>query len=122
MTLTVSDLSRSVAFYVDVLGAKLIHQGNTDVYLEWGSVWLCLLQKANTAPLPKRSVGLDHLAFTVTEDGFHKAVTILKAKNVPIVREPVERGGGRSINFLDPDGIQLELHTGSLAKRMSVWK
>jgi hypothetical protein len=37
------------------------------------------------------------------------------------VRNPVERGGGMTVNFLDPDGTELELHTGDLRRRVEVW-
>jgi len=45
----------------------------------------------------------------------------LHAAQVPIVRGPVRRGPGWSINFLDLDGTQLELHTSTLAARMATW-
>ncbi len=50
------------------------------------------------------------------------AVHVLQENEVRIVRGPVQRGQGWSINFLDPDGTQLELHTSTLEERMKVWK
>lgn len=41
VTVNVSDLSRSLNFYTGILGLQLIHKGNTDAYLEWGSAWIC---------------------------------------------------------------------------------
>jgi catechol 2,3-dioxygenase-like lactoylglutathione lyase family enzyme len=62
------------------------------------------------------------VAFFIDEQDFAEAVKKLKANDVTIVREPTRRGRGLSVNFLDPDGTQLELHTSTLAERMKVWK
>ncbi|MDF2964169.1 MAG: Glutathione transferase fosA [Paenibacillus sp.] len=137
VTLRISDLARSLPFYVDTLGMKLVHRGKTDVYLEWGTAWICLLEMPGvnktggplTKPAAEQSeksgviadAGLDHFAFSIDEADFAGAVERLRSSDVPIVRGPDLRGGGWSINFLDPDGIQLELFTGTLAERMKNW-
>ncbi|NOU96971.1 glutathione transferase [Paenibacillus sp. LMG 31456] len=137
-TLRISSLASSLPFYIEILGMKLVHRGQTDVYLEWGTAWICLIElpsiEINTkssmdsislTQLPSYPItnhpDLDHLAFSIEEADFTEAVEKLHAANVPIVRGPVYRGGGWSVNFLDPDGIQLELFTGTLAERMKNW-
>lgn len=65
--------------------------------------------------------GMDHVAFTMEEKEFFQAVSLLKTRHVEMVREPVFRGGGWSVQFKDPDGIVLELFTGNLEKRMTHW-
>lgn len=100
---------------------KLVHQGRTDAYLEWGNAWICLLEKPED-PQHSPSIGMDHVAFTVDEKGFHEYIEILKQHNVKFVRPPTVRGGGLSLQFLDPDGIIIELTNDSLAKRMKTWK
>lgn len=65
---------------------------------------------------------MDHVAFYIAEEDFNDAVDILQKHHVEIVRGPVQRGTGWSVNFLDPDGIQLELHTSTLDERMKVWR
>ncbi|ULL19802.1 glutathione transferase [Paenibacillus sp. H1-7] len=122
-TLQVASLERSLPFYVDFLGMSLVHRGSKDVYLEWGSAWICLLERP-VSPRSAESVntaGMDHMAFSIEEADFHEASKKLLDAGVSVVRGPVYRGGGWSINFLDPDGIELELFTGSLAERMKVW-
>lgn len=57
-----------------------------------------------------------------TEDDFAVAVDVLREAAVPIVRGPVKRGTGWSVNFLDPGGTQLELHTSTLAERIRGWR
>jgi len=117
----VSDLSRALKFYTEILGLQLIHKGNTDAYLEWGSAWICLLEKPAYNESMANSIGVDHIAFSITEEYFDEAVQILQANEVRIIRGPVKRGAGWSINFLDPDGLQLELHTSNLRERMEIW-
>lgn len=68
-----------------------------------------------------KGVGVDHIAFSIAEEHFKEAVQGLQTQNVPIIRGPIKRGIGWTVNFLDPDGIQLELHTSNLRERMSVW-
>jgi catechol 2,3-dioxygenase-like lactoylglutathione lyase family enzyme len=121
VTINVSDLPRALRFYVDVLKMKLVHRGRKDAYLEWGSAWICLQERPDMAE-QRPQIGVDHVAFFIDEQDFAEAVEQLKANDVTIVREPIRRGRGLSINFLDPDGTQLELHTSTLAERMKVWK
>lgn len=122
ITIKVSNLSRAIHFYENILGAKIVHKGNTDVYLDIGGVWLCLLEIKKAIPAQKDQVGVDHFAFTVTEESFPKAAAFLKEKHAEITRGPIERGGGWTISFMDPDGNEIELYTGSLYERMKNWK
>ncbi|MFC7443217.1 VOC family protein [Laceyella putida] len=121
LTLNVKRLEKSLPFYCDVLGMKLVHRGRTDVYLEWGNAWICLLEKPEETNSPQ-GLGMDHVAFSITEEAFFPAVDRLREQGVPLVREPIERGGGWSVQFTDPDGLVLELFTGDLHKRMENWK
>lgn len=122
ITLKVSDLSSAIPFYKDILGAKIVHKGNTDIYLDLGGVWLCLLEIKNAKPIQKDEIGVDHFAFTVSEESFKEAVETLKENAVPLTRGPLRRGGGWTVSFTDPDGNELELYTGSLYERMKNWK
>ncbi|WP_426453726.1 VOC family protein [Paenibacillus sp. S-38] len=122
LTIRVRSLPRSLAFYEGILGMKLVHRGRTDAYLEWGSAWICLLERepegeGACAGMP----GIDHAAFSIGEKDFPQAVEVLRQAGVRFVRGPIERGGGNSVNFLDPDGTELELFTGSLQERMKTW-
>jgi catechol 2,3-dioxygenase-like lactoylglutathione lyase family enzyme/ribosomal protein S18 acetylase RimI-like enzyme len=121
VTINVSDLERSIAFYVGTLGLKLVHRARQDAYLEWGEAWICL-QERPMLPMARPQFGVDHVAFYIPQNELKAAVDALKAANVPMIRGPVERGGGWTVNFLDPDGTQLEFHSGTLGERMKVWK
>ncbi len=121
VTINVTTLARSLPFYSGLLGMVIVHQGEHDAYLTWGDAWLCL-QEGVEAGTRQPGCGVDHLAFRIAAEGFAAAVALLKRAHVPIVREPVQRGAGWSVNFLDPDGTQLELHTSTLEERMLVWQ
>jgi catechol-2,3-dioxygenase len=122
ITMKVSYLKRAAEFYLAILGAKIVHKGNTDIYLDIGGVWLCLLEKENAKPIQKDQIGVDHIAFTVSEETFNTAVEVLSENNIPFTRGPVQRGGGWTVSFKDPDGNELEFYTGSLYDRMKNWK
>ncbi|PZD97327.1 glutathione transferase [Paenibacillus sambharensis] len=121
VTINVRSLEQSLAFYRDLLGMRVIHKGNKDAYLEWGSAWICLLDRPDFPAAGTKHIGTDHIAFYIQEEDFHEAVQELIRYNVPIVRGPVQRGGGWAINFLDPDETELELHTSTLQERMKSW-
>jgi catechol 2,3-dioxygenase-like lactoylglutathione lyase family enzyme len=120
LTLRVRGLKQSLRFYCGLLGMKLVHKGRKDVYLEWGNAWICLLERPEESSAAS-GPGMDHVAFSILEPDFFQAVSLLKEHRVEMVREPVYRGGGWSVQFKDPDGIVLELFTGNLEKRMIHW-
>jgi catechol-2,3-dioxygenase len=121
ITLNVKDLQTTIEFYTEILGMTLRHRGNKDAYLEWGTAWICIIEKPEFRGIDPEQIGVDHIAFFITEEHFHNAVKILIDNNANIVRGPIRRGSGWAVNFLDLNGIQFELHTSTLDERMSVW-
>lgn len=114
LTLAVSDLDRSVAFYRDVLGFVLRAKWADGAYLEAGSLWLCLSfdSKARREAHPDYT----HIAFDVAEDEFEALSTRIEAA-APLWK--ANRSEGHSLYFLDPDGHKLEIHVGSLGSRIA---
>jgi glyoxylase I family protein len=136
--LSVRDLDRSVAFYCDVLGAVLVrppYPGERETFdgqmalVMVGSTALDLYQHTRNEReefQPSRT-GLDHLALAVRSDEELDAwAAWLDARGLP--RSEIRPAGdvGRMFDFMDPDGIQLELifidqaklvHSGSAAAR-----
>lgn len=106
VTLVVTDLGRSIAFYVETLGFRLRARWRRGAYLD-GPVWLCL----ELAPPGERIARHDdsHLAFTVDE--------LPATLAAPAWKE--NRSEGPSLYFVDPDGHKLELHVGSLETRLA---
>ena len=68
ITLAVTDIDRSIAFYRDLLGCALRAFWSDGAYLEAGPLWLCLSrdQAARAAPHPDYT----HLAFSVAPEDF----------------------------------------------------
>jgi glyoxylase I family protein len=120
VALTVRDLSVSVPWYEALLDAKPVLDEDTDpqfhhtVYLLGNGTLLGLHQHEQAAPPEKFSeyrVGLDHLAFAVTDRSeLEKWARRLEELGI-------EHGGikdaayGSGVSFRDPDGIALELFT-----------
>lgn len=119
ITLFVKDLQRSLRFYTETLRMRVVHAGEGYAYLESGTTWFCLSEQPLPDDAPATN-GVHHIALTVSRNDFEAAVEHLRCHQVPIVREPVLRGIGQSVNFLDPDGVQWEFHCSNLAERMTV--
>ena len=111
VTLAVSDLQRSLAFYVDVLGMTPLAEWNDGAYLSLGGLWFCLSVDA-VAPAQDYS----HLAFDIEPADFKVFRQRLADNGVPEWKE--NRSEGDSIYFLDPDGHKLEVHLGTLETRL----
>jgi catechol-2,3-dioxygenase len=116
VALTVRDLSVSVPWYEELLGAKPVLDEDTDpdfhhtVYL-LGSTLLGLHQHQTAAPAEQFSehrVGLDHVAFGCA----NRAELEQWAQRLEELG--IEHGGikdrayGSGVSFRDPDGIPLE--------------
>lgn len=115
LTLAVTDLERSFAFYKDLLGFQPAAIWNTGAYLSLGNLWLCLSLD------DKRAAGqtpdYTHYAFDIAQDAFDAFRARLLAAGVAEWRQ--NKSEGDSFYFLDPDGHQLEAHVGSLASRLA---
>ncbi|MFI5267289.1 MAG: VOC family protein, partial [Chloroflexota bacterium] len=115
----VSDVERSVRFWKEILGFKESDRN------EHGMVFLrnaadhhtvALVQAEAGAklgdPNDRNALGLNHFAMEVSSlDDLFKIREFLKSKNVTITYEG-RRGPGSNpgVEFLDPDGYQLELY------------
>jgi catechol 2,3-dioxygenase-like lactoylglutathione lyase family enzyme len=117
LTLAVSDLSRSVAFYRDILGMRVRAQWAEGAYLEAGSLWLCL--SLDRPSFPEKRADYTHIAFDVDDADFDAVSERIRA-GAMIWKE--NRSEGKSLYFLDPDGHKLELHVGSLASRLAHYR
>ena len=114
LTLAVSDLERSVAFYLELLGFALRMRGPSSAYLQTGTLWLALVldPEVSRGPLPEYS----HVAFSVSPADLRLLADKLMAAGVARWQEP---DGPDSFYFLDPDGHKLELHSGDLHSRLA---
>jgi catechol 2,3-dioxygenase-like lactoylglutathione lyase family enzyme len=135
---TVSDIERSLTFYRDVLGLKLVkRQTGTAPYLatvtgfegvrleiallqpaDGGSMLELLQYVSHPAPATDRATnrpGNGHLCFKV--DDVRGACAELRRRGVTLVSEPTEitagaHAGGWAVYLRDPDGFTVELYEG----------
>ncbi|MGY6703286.1 VOC family protein [Roseinatronobacter sp.] len=111
ITLVVTDLPCSVAFYRDVLGCRPRAQWARGAYLKAGGLWLCL-----ELGQPAMRADDTHIAFSCAPAEF----TALAQRITTSAQQWKDnRSEGASVYFLDPDGHKLELHQGDLASRLA---
>lgn len=117
LTLAVTELDRSIAFYRDLLGCELRAVWKDGAYLEAGPLWLCLSvdERAREGPRPDYT----HYAFDVDAEVF-EALSARVRTHARLWKKNVSEGA--SLYFLDPDGHRLELHVGTLASRVEHYR
>jgi len=114
LVLNVTDVARSTAFYRDVVGFQVARYrpNGTGAFLTCGVVHhnLALFKAPEGAqPSQKGQIGLNHFAFKVENYGaLQEAHKRLVEANATI-DHIVDHGMTRSVYFLDPDGIEMEL-------------
>jgi catechol 2,3-dioxygenase-like lactoylglutathione lyase family enzyme len=115
ITLSVSHLETSFAFYVDTLGFRPRAKWARGAYLSISGLWLCLTldRHCRQGPLSEYT----HIAFTVDAAQFAAHAAALAAHGV--VPWQQNSSEGDSLYFLDPDGHKLEIHVGSLESRLA---
>lgn len=115
ITLSVTDIHRSLKFYRDILGAKPLCKWQLGAYLELGGVWLCLNYKPEfkTTPYPDYT----HIAWSVTGAEYKNLIAKIIASGSKVFQE--NSSEGESLYFCDPDGHQLELHIGNWQSRIA---
>ncbi|PJG59566.1 fosfomycin resistance glutathione transferase [Aeromonas cavernicola] len=112
LTLTTGDLDRSLAFYVDLLGARPRVRWAGGAYLTLGEVWLCL-----SCDIPQPAQDYSHVAFTIAPEQFAHFCERLRRAGVTEWKH--NRSEGDSLYLQDPDGHRLEIHVGDLASRLA---
>jgi catechol 2,3-dioxygenase-like lactoylglutathione lyase family enzyme len=113
-SIPVSDVERSVKFYTEIVGCKLLSQrpDKKITFLDAGGV--CLLLIKHQPPIAKGPLELSdgvHHAFMVDAAEYQAAVDNLRAKGIDVFFEEDRRGGtidGPRAYFRDPDGTTLE--------------
>ena len=115
--LVVSDMAKSKAFYVDVLGASVYREyGGDSLVLQFLDNWLLLVTGAGPTedkPQTHFSVPADpdqvSHAFTIRVKNCRESYAILKARGAEFITPPFDRGAETRCFFRDPDGHLFEI-------------
>jgi len=115
ITIAVSDLERSIAYYSQILGMTLKVRWLKGAYLTLAGQWVCL-------SLDDVCVNQDysHLAFDI--DILHFDAFSQRLLKQGVQQWKSNKSEGQSLYILDPDGYQLEVHAGSLASRVQIMR
>jgi catechol 2,3-dioxygenase len=114
VVLKVRDLDRSVAFYRDLLGFKVVSElSNVMIFLVADGQNhhdLALLRVGQQAPSPiPTAVGLYHVAIQLADwEAVRAAHAMLVERG--LLRGAVDHGVSRSLYTADPDGNEIELY------------
>jgi len=127
VTISVSDVSRSLAFYRDLLGfpalGRLYYRNKVGLVIDFLGLGndtileIFSFQNATTKPsewvADDLQLGLRHIGFKVRD--VDEVTARLKAAGVPFTLEPMDAAGGVRIAFFrDPDGNSLEIVQGEV--------
>lgn len=113
--LKVSNLERSIAFYVDVLGFDLkLRYGEHAAFLSAGGyhhhIGLNTWESLGGAPVKKKATGMYHVAFVYPDRAsLGRAAREVRAAGVDIYGA-ADHGVSEAIYFDDPDGNGIELY------------
>lgn len=115
--LVVSDLARSRAWYLEVLGATLYREyGGSSVVLQLGSAWLLLVaaggpteDKPTVTLMPPADPKVRDQLFTMRVDDCEAAYEELRARGAEFLTPPLVNGPETRCFFRDPDGHLFEI-------------
>ena len=114
--ITTRDMAGSVKFYTEILGFKVISQHKMDgsrgitkiVFMKLGDTSLELLEFPDAEPISEKpQIGYRMIAITV--DDMPSAIKYLREKGVTINREPMSLGESWRGEFLDNNGLVIEI-------------
>lgn len=116
VAIVVSNMDRSIKFYNELLGLKVLHDGRKEggkkkTFLGTKSKTLIALTEDENRTREGAGIveGVAHVAFGVND--VEKASRVLKEKGVEFIEEKLDKDGKRkSYHFLDPDGLELEIY------------
>ncbi len=115
ITIAVSNLEHSLLFYSGLLGMKAHVRWGKGAYLSLGDLWFCL-----SCDEVSSAKDYSHIAFDIAEEDFSAFAAKLRQAGVKEWKQ--NKSEGYSLYLLDPDGHQLEVHSGNLQSRLDSLK
>lgn len=111
VSLTVSDLDRSVSFYRDTLGfVESTRDGRTASLFAGGPVLIELHERRDAAPKPRRSTGLFHFAILVpSRAALGRSLRRLADQKWPL-SGVADHLVSEALYLSDPDGLGIEIY------------
>ena len=114
ITFAVTNLEKSLDFYVNLVGLRLAARWDRGAYLLAGSQWIALNVDTERNSVPTKDYS--HTSFNVLSSDFHTVKEKLEKAGVRPFQENTSEG--ESFYFLDPDGHKLELHYNTIEDRL----
>lgn len=114
VTLSTSDVGRSVRFYIDVLGCSLVAWWPDGAYLLAGDLWLALVRGIDETRDP---ADYSHVAFHASPAAFAEIAERCRATGVEEWQDNWTEG--KSLYLVDPSGRRIEIHTTTLSDRVA---
>jgi uncharacterized glyoxalase superfamily protein PhnB len=116
-TLTVNDISASIAWYRDVLGFvvldEMMHEGQLlGAAMKAGNVEM-LLGQDDWAQGRERLKGVGFRLYCVSVQDIDQIAADIKARGGELAQEPTDQPwGARDLAVIDPDGFKISISTG----------
>lgn len=126
ITISVSNLEKSIEFYTKIFGAKLLVKGEKVgsrlAYFDLNGLWLALNVEDD---INRNEIyeAYTHIGFSIDEQDYETALSKLHELKINIKEDrPRSSEEGKSIYFRDPDGHLFEFHTKARQDRIDYYK
>jgi catechol 2,3-dioxygenase-like lactoylglutathione lyase family enzyme len=114
-TLIVADIQRSVAFYRDVLGAKVLRQGEP-TFLQLGNIWLTINRggdptddKPEVFASPPRDLNVLSIFLNFRVTDIRRYYDLWSSRGAKFITEPKVHATELRCYLRDPDGYLIEV-------------